>query len=316
MGGGKLLSFNALFVTFRMPLFFFISGFILYKNDFEWTLPVSGKFLLKKAKVQLIPTFFFLAVYTYIFDISFTNSLFWPDKSGYWFTIALFEFFLSYVLLRIICNKLGYKNGVDWLILAAAVIIYFVRRWYLTSGLYEEPMFLLVGMENLSYFLFFVIGTLARKHYDKIQKFAENGYIVAACLLFFFGVIIYKLHESQEMSSVLSILYLLSRIVGVILVFIFFMKNENLFTQETRLGRALQYVGRRTLDIYLLHYFFLPRNLEPIANFFNTYQNPSLELFVSLLISILVICLCLLMSKIIRLSPVLADWLLGVKKKA
>ena len=184
MGGGKLLSFNALFVTFRMPLFFFISGFILYKNDFEWTLPVSGKFLLKKAKVQLIPTFFFLAVYTYIFDISFTNSLFWPDKSGYWFTIALFEFFLSYVLLRIICNKLGYKNGVDWLILAAAVIIYFVRRWYLTSGLYEEPMFLLVGMENLSYFLFFVIGTLARKHYDKIQKFAENGYIVAACLLF------------------------------------------------------------------------------------------------------------------------------------
>lgn len=274
MGGGKLLSFNALFVTFRMPLFFFISGFILYKNDFEWTLPVSGKFLLKKAKVQLIPTFFFLAVYTYIFDISFTNSLFWPDKSGYWFTIALFEFFLSYVLLRIICNKLGYKNGVDWLILAAAVIIYFARRWYLTSGLYEEPMFLLVGMENLSYFLFFVIGTLARKHYDKIQKFAENGYIVAACLLFFFGVIIYKLHGT-EMNAVPK-LYLLSQIVGVILVFIFFMKNENLFTQETRLGRALQYVGRRTLDIYLLHYFFLPRNLGPIANFFNTYQNPSL----------------------------------------
>lgn len=314
MGGGKLLSFNALFVTFRMPLFFFISGFILYKNDFEWTLPVSGKFLLKKAKVQLIPTFFFLAVYTYIFDISFTNSLFWPDKSGYWFTIALFEFFLSYVLLRIICNKLGYKNGVDWLILAAAVIIYFVRRWYLTSGLYEEPMFLLVGMENLSYFLFFVIGTLARKHYDKVRQFAENGYLVAVCLLFFFGVIIYKLHGT-EMNAVPK-LYLLSQIVGVILVFIFFMKNENLFTQETRLGRALQYVGRRTLDIYLLHYFFLPRNLGPIANFFNTHQNPSLELFVSLLISILVICLCLLMSKIIRLSPVLADWLLGVKKKA
>ncbi len=298
-----------------MPLFFFISGFILFKKDFEWTLLASGKFLLKKAKVQLIPTFFFLAVYTYIFDISFTNSLFWPDKSGYWFTIALFEFFLSYVLLRIICNKLGYKNGVDWLILAIAIIIsVFIRHWFMTAGLHKEPIPGLFGIDKVRYFLFFVIGTLARKHYDKVRQFAENGYLVAVCLLFFFGVIIYKLHGT-EMNAVPK-LYLLSQIVGVILVFIFFMKNENLFTQETRLGRALQYVGRRTLDIYLLHYFFLPRNLGPIANFFNTYQNPSLELFVSLLISILVICLCLLMSKIIRLSPVLADWLLGVKKKA
>lgn len=75
-GGGKLLSFNALFVTFRMPLFFFISGFILFKKDFEWTLLASGKFILKKAKVQLIPTLFFLAVFVYIFDRSFVDSIF------------------------------------------------------------------------------------------------------------------------------------------------------------------------------------------------------------------------------------------------
>lgn len=77
MGGGeKLLSFNALFVAFRMPLFFFISGFILFKKDFEWTLLASGKFILKKAKVQLIPTLFFLAVFVYIFDMSFVDSIF------------------------------------------------------------------------------------------------------------------------------------------------------------------------------------------------------------------------------------------------
>lgn len=312
-GGGRLLTFNALFTAFRMPLFFFISGFILFKKDFEWTLPASGKFLLKKTKVQLVPTLFFLALFTYIFNMSFVNSIFDGAKEGYWFTITLFEFFVIYVLLRILCRKLKYKNGLDWFILTAAVIIYFVRRWYLTSGLYEEPAFLLIGMENINYFLFFVIGTLARKHYDKVQQLAQNGYIVAVGLLFFFCAIIYKFHENQPTSS---ILYLSIRIVGVMLVFTFFMKNENLFTQETRLGRVLQYIGRRTLDIYLLHYFFLPRNLGPIAQFFNTYQNPSLEIFVSLIISIMVICLCLLMSKIIRLSPVLADWLLGVKKKA
>ena len=184
----------------------------------------------------------------------------------------------------------------------------------MTAGLHKEPVSRLVGIEHIRYFLFFVIGTLARKHYDKIRQLAGNGYLVGASLLFFFGVVIYRLHGSE--TNAVPELYLLSQIVGVMLVFMFFMKNENLFTQQTRLGRALQYVGRRTLDIYLLHYFFLPRNLGPIANFFNTYQNPTLELFVSLLLSIMVICLCLLMSKIIRMSPVLADWLLGVKKKA
>lgn len=31
-GGNDFLSFNALFILFRMPLFFFISGFLLYKS--------------------------------------------------------------------------------------------------------------------------------------------------------------------------------------------------------------------------------------------------------------------------------------------
>ena len=93
-----------------MPLFFFISGFILFKKDFEWSLPASGKFLLKKAKVQLIPTLFFLAVYVYIFDLSFINSIFWPDKSGYWFTVSLFEFFLLYVFLRLIAINSGIRT--------------------------------------------------------------------------------------------------------------------------------------------------------------------------------------------------------------
>ena len=38
----------------------------------------------------------------------------------------------------------------------------------------------------------------------------------------------------------------------------FFRYYENWFTRERVVGRSLQYVGVRTLDVYLLHYFFLP----------------------------------------------------------
>ena len=57
----------------------------------------------------------------------------------------------------------------------------------------------------------------------------------------------------------------------------------------------------------------LPRNLEVIGYFFSENYNPTLEVFLSLLIALLVIALCVITSNIIRLSPLLANWLLGVK---
>lgn len=104
--------------------------------------------------------------------------------------------------------------------------------------------------------------------------------------------------------------------LGLILVFAYFRNYQFSFTEETRLGRILQYIGKRTLDIYLLHYFFLPRNLEPIGQFFSENVNPILEFIVSMFLSIVVVGICLLVSNIIRISPILGHWLFGVKLPA
>ena len=78
-------------VLFRMPLFFFVSGFLAYKANFVWniknTLPLVGK----KLHVQIIPAVIFLCIF-----IIFKSKLsFWdgimtalksPTKNGYWFT--------------------------------------------------------------------------------------------------------------------------------------------------------------------------------------------------------------------------------------
>ncbi len=80
------------------------------------------------------------------------------------------------------------------------------------------------------------------------------------------------------------------------------------------IGRILQYIGKRTLDVYLLHYFFLPRNLDIVGDFFFTNSNPSIEFFCSFLLAIIVVGLCLVVSNVIRTSDTLAHWLFGVKK--
>lgn len=316
-GGNDFLSFNALFILFRMPLFFFISGFLLYKNDFEWTVRKSLTFLSKKAEIQLVPTFLFLFIYAFTMDLSFEASCFSPLKRGYWFTIALFEFFLIYVTFRLICNLFRKKDGADWALLIVGIAIYCITSMpQFLQTVQESSVCGFLGLDSrIGYFLFFAIGTLAKKHFDQVQKLMDNAYFSGAILLTFFGITIFALHQGH-VAGPIRIPYLLATgCLGVAIVFMFFRKYQASFASNTPLGRILQYVGRHTLDIYLLHYLFLPKGLNVVGQFFADYPNNQiLELFLSLLLAILVIGICLLASNIIRLSPFLAHWLFGAKR--
>jgi hypothetical protein len=79
--------------------------------------------------------------------------------------------------------------------------------------------------------------------------------------------------------------------------------------------RSLIYIGSRTLDIYLLHYFFLPRYLLPYGEQLRAYDSKILELVVALLLALAVVVICLIVSYVIRLSPFLGRYLFGVTTK-
>lgn len=51
-----------------MPLFFFISGFVLYKPDVEWNGIMSFKFIAKKALQLLVPTLVFISLYIFVYN--------------------------------------------------------------------------------------------------------------------------------------------------------------------------------------------------------------------------------------------------------
>ncbi len=113
-----------------------------------------------------------------------------------------------------------------------------------------------------------------------------------------------------------SLLHLLCGVIcnysGLLIVFAFFRKYQDSFTSSTRLGAGLQYIGRRTLDIYLLHYFFIPK-LPFIGDFFIETPNMLLELCCGLTLSLLLAGFCLLVSNIIRVSDLLGHYLFGAK---
>ena len=72
-------------------------------------------------------------------------------------------------------------------------------------------------------------------------------------------------------------------------------------------------IGTRTLDIYLLHYFFLPRFFLPYGEQLRAYDSPPLEFFIALVLALVIVVICLLVSYVIRLSPFLGHYLFGAK---
>ena len=97
-------------LLFRMPLFFFISGFLAYKASQVWTARNLGSLVLKKCRVQLIPTLVFFLLATAILKPSFwpglLESLHSPTKGGYWFTLVLLYMFLIYYPFAYFENKI------------------------------------------------------------------------------------------------------------------------------------------------------------------------------------------------------------------
>ena len=80
------------------------------------------------------------------------------------------------------------------------------------------------------------------------------------------------------------------------------------------MGSALQFIGKRTLDVYMLHYFLLP-HLPQIGKYIQEGHNATLEITLGVLISLIIIGLCLVISAILRTSPLLAKYLFGVNKR-
>lgn len=84
---------------------------------------------------------------------------------------------------------------------------------------------------------------------------------------------------------------------------------------DNRICNQLELMGKKTLDIYLFHFFFLPHFSGNIFTSVLGYNNIIVEIMLLLILLVPIIALCLALSRIIRESPILSSLLLGKSKK-
>ena len=300
-------SFHDIFKLVRMPMFFLISGFVLYKAGVVWNTQHLVKFFKKKIPVQLISPLVFYIVYLHVNKIGLIDGLFDGPKHGYWFTFVLFEYFVFYAIVRFFV-----RNWWGDVILVILGICMYPFSWPAIKDALPISNDILdfFSFQHWHYFIFFVLGTLTRKYFDTVQRWLDSKWLLACCILFFFLEIPFfdLLHiDGNIMGFPMSL-------TGLVILFSFFRQKQRLFSHETRVGRVFQYVGRRTLDIYLIHYFLVPVNMHDVVTVFQDHSMPIIEGSVSCVIAMLIIAMSLLIGNIIRLSPFLAHWVFGAKK--
>jgi peptidoglycan/LPS O-acetylase OafA/YrhL len=169
-----------------------------------------------------------------------------------------------------------------------------------------------IGFVTWRYYIFFYLGTLIKKHFNRFLQITDSS-IVILVIVGLFGVIACSPRFDDMFPAYMR--FVVSGICGMVMVFTFFRKFASLFTKERMLGRSLQYIGTRTLDIYLLHFFFLPESMLLYNRQLLNYGNKILEVAVVMGEALLVLAACLVASYVIRLSPFLGKYLFGVKDK-
>lgn len=303
----------AILMSFRMPLFFFVSGFFAYKAVDRWTKSVTTDIIIRKLRAQILCATIFYMLYQYVHqaDVFF----FIGNGYGYfWFTIALFQMFLFYVLLNLL-SRLFHINLVDIGLIAGILVSCFTGIVPITGDVGVT----LSWHQVLVYFQFFAAGIFTKRYWSYFEQILETDWFrtvmivlfVAGCFYFYGG----WYHQPRTEMTYLT-QGVLHRYTGLFSVLIFFHHRKSFFDGEGMTARFLRFTGRRTLDIYMMHMFFMPilfnfewvKALAP-ANL------AVLKLGVAVPIAMGIVGLCLLCSSLLRSSHFLAVWLFGVRRK-
>ena len=274
------------FSIFQMPLFMLLSG-LLCKFKFE-TFSDMGGTLFKKFRRILVPFFVFGLCYCTMINHSFIELITHNMKYGYWYLWVLFEFYIFACVYTII-SKYVSNIILDILI---AILLYIPIIALHVYGTEDVTNFFSVN-QMFKLYPYFMLGVFLSKYGITTKIFSNNSIYTLMILL---SVIALLFIPTQLYRRNIILSFSITFLICCIL-YQYEDSNSKIFT-------IMDYLGGKTLDIYVLHYFFIKLlNLQWMSDFFkgNSYSF-MVEFVVCAVSAVFIIAFSLLVSTIIRKS--------------
>lgn len=230
-----------------------------------------------------MPTFLIGGFYVLLNHIPVLDMLQDKFKAGYWFTITLFEYFVIVDVLRLMACKS--QRSFNALLIGASIVCYGLSMPTAQRMYGDITIAQILGLTQWKYFIFFVLGMFVKHNSEMINSDKGGAAIVAAFLIvyaanaigdFQFGGLLYNINLLLKETSI------------VLMAYYVFYTYRYQFSSQTRVGKWLSKIGTYTLEIYLMHYFVLPRNLKGVVDIVGLDENPLLASIVSIVIALMV----------------------------
>ena len=242
--------------------------------------------------------------YAWVYDIPVAEILGDQYKAGYWFAITLFEYYVMTDLVKLISFR---KQKVFDLLIVCACMLCYVAAMPSAQRLYNDIQVAhVLGVAQWKYFLFFVMGMMVRRFPTFVQSDKGGATIVAAFLA------VYGLNATGDIQwggVLFNLNLLLQETTIVLLAYYIFHKHQNFFSSRTRTGKWLTLIGTSTLEIYLLHYFLLPRHLDLLFDYDTLVANPLVALFAMTAVVVGVVALALAVKAVLQCNGLVSKLL-------
>lgn len=290
--------------SFHMPLFVFVSGYFFVIKFNDNILKESAKFIYKKFVALLVP-------------FATMGFLLWSVRDNgveYWFLRTLFELFVlglplylfsNFITSRLTFERRNYLLIIDLLLFAFGSVVLLVINRTLNSEL--KTIFDTESLTRL--YPYFVFGLLLRKH-NLLQKIISQNIIYSLSLVVF--MTLFFVHLFVYLNSFDFLLRVTISFSAICMLYYFFKNSFN----EGRGFKVFSLLGKRSIEIYLIHFFFAFKLTElgdylVGVTFYGT--NLLIQIVYSTVVSAIIITLCLGVTKIIERSKSLSFLLLGKK---
>lgn len=288
--------------TFNMPIFFFVSGFLAYKNRQE-----SGRELMrniwKKFLFLVIPA---VIVKCFMDLLHQQNPLLVLQDGfgGYWFTITLFECFLLYYVVWMLVKNVRWRTIV--LICVALMGIGLLSVFGADFG----PV--VVDLNRLTkYFQYFVMGVLAMKYRTSYEKLMHNEPLKAVALIGFFALL-FTVNNAIWPRPVFHLLRdIVLRYLGTFVVISWFVNHTEAFNVDSRINRLILDIGKKSLAIYLLQYFFIP-DFNAYTTWLSGMDGFTVHV-ISFAYTVVIVAVCYVFISLLSNSMLIKKFVLGQK---
>jgi len=265
-----------------MPLFFFLSGFLAYKNEKIEFFKMSAK----RLRTLLLPYVSALI----LTEILMGNvDIFDEYHSGFWFLLVLFEATILFYIVKAIFKDGGIiKELILWTIVYLA--LFYSNRIVVH---YPNVETLLSYRFLCNDFPYFIMGYFFSK-FNLIQ-YLRTKWIPSLfmCLWIIFYLLQVKINFGWRLGYGIGI-------AAICTLFCYFYPLS-----LNRITNKLSVFGKSSLEIYLIHYFLLfsapaiGRFIVASNSTWNS-ENVLVETILCLLISVVIIYCCLIIRKIIN----------------